>query len=73
MRSEAYQYLKDMERDYLVSYKAFKEQGKDLGVIFDEVRDWVEHPYTLFRSYSIDYLHSVFKGDKPLHGQISKT
>ena len=71
--SGAYQYLKDMEMDYLVSYKAFKEQGKDLGVIFDEVRDWVEHPYRLFRSYSIAYIDSLFKGHKPLQGQISET
>jgi hypothetical protein len=73
VRSGAYQYLKDMEMDYLVSYKAFKEQGKDLGVIFDEVRDWVEHPYSLFRSYSVAYVDSLFKGDKPLQGQIGKT
>jgi hypothetical protein len=73
VRSGAYQYLKDMEMDYLVSYKAFKEQGKDLSVIFDEVRDWVEHPYRLFRSYSVAYVDSLFKGDKPLQGQIGKT
>jgi len=73
VRSGAYQYLKDMDMDYLVSYKAFKEQGKDLGVIFDEVRDWVEHPYRLFRSYSVAYVDSLFKGDKPLQGQIGKT
>jgi len=73
VRSGAYQYLKDMEMDYLVSYKVFKEQGKDLGVIFDKVRDWVEHPYRLLRSYSIAYVDCLFKGDKPLQGQIGKT
>lgn len=73
VKSGAYQYLKDMEMDYLVSYKVFKEQGKDLGTLFDEVQDWVEHPYRLFRSYSVAYVDSLFKGDKPLQGQIGKT
>ena len=73
VRGGAYQYLKDMDMDYTVSYKAFKEQGKDLGVIFDEVQDWVEHPYKLFRPYSVAYIDSLFKGDKPVQGQIGKT
>jgi len=63
VRSGAYQYLKDI---YLVSYKAFKEQGKDLGVIFYEVRDWVEHPYRLFRSYRVAYVDSLFKGGQTI-------
>ena len=73
VKSGAYGYLEDMEMDYLVSYMAFKKQGKSLEVIFDEVRDWVEHPYRLFRSYSIAYVDSLFKGDKPLQGQIGMT
>ncbi|KAF8958021.1 hypothetical protein BDZ97DRAFT_1924046 [Flammula alnicola] len=71
--SGAYQYLKDKDMDYLVSYKIFKEQKKELGVVFDEVRDWFEHPYRLFRSYSVAYIDSLFKGDKPFQGQIGKT
>ena len=73
VRSGAYQYLKDNNMDYLVSYKVFKEQEKDLGVIFDEVMDWVDHPYKLFRSYSIAYIDSLFKGDRPFQGEIGRT
>lgn len=73
VRSGAYQYLKDENMDYLVSYKVFKEQGKDLAVIFDEVRNWITHPYRLFRSYSIAYIDSLFKGNAPIQGQIGKT
>ena len=70
VRSGAYQYLKDKNMDYLVSYKVFKEQEKDLGVIFDEVIDWVDHPYKLFRSYSVAYIDSLFKGDRSFQGEV---
>ena len=68
VRNGAYQYLKDNNMDYLVSYKIFKEKGNDLGVVFDEVMDWVKYPYRLFRSYSIAYIDSLFRGDKPSQG-----
>jgi len=57
----AYQYLKDSGVDYLLSYTKFLEQGRDLRVIFNEVADWVDHPYKLFRPYSVSYIHSVFE------------
>lgn len=68
----AYQYLTDQGQDYLVSYTAFKEQGKDLGVLFEEVREWVDDPYHLFRSYTLTYLDQLFKGEKPARGVIGK-
>ena len=72
VKNGAYQYLKDQEMDYLVSYKVFKDQKKDLGVIFDRVMDWVEAPRKLFRPYSIAYIDQLFKGDNPDEGVVGK-
>ncbi|KDR70140.1 hypothetical protein GALMADRAFT_103276 [Galerina marginata CBS 339.88] len=72
VKSGAYQYLKDDNKDYIISYEIFKKQGKDLEVIFDEVMDWVKHPFKLFRSYSIAYIDALFQGDKPLQGEVGK-
>ena len=68
--SGAYQYLKDNGMDYLVSYKTFKEQGKDLGIVFNEVNDWIDHPFKLFRSYSVAYIDSLFKRETRFEGQV---
>ena len=60
VREGAYKYLEEQNLDYMLSFKRFKEQGKNLQVIFEEVKDWVDHPYKLFRSYSIHYMASLF-------------
>ena len=70
VQSGAYQYLIDQGMDYLVSYKVFKDQKKDLGVIFEEVQGWVEEPLKLFRPYSTAYIDQLFKGDKPEQGKL---
>ena len=72
VQTGAYQYLKDQGMDYLVSYQVFKEQKKDLCVIFDEVEGWVEEPLKLFRPYSTAYIDQLFKGDKPMQGVVGK-
>jgi hypothetical protein len=72
VQSGAYQYLIDQGMDYLVSYKVFKDQKKDLGVIFEEVQGWVEEPLKLFRPYSTAYIDQSFKGDKPEQGVVGQ-
>lgn len=62
VKENAYEYLKILGMEYLVSFKCFSEQGRDLTVVFNEVLDWVDHPYKLFRAYSMEYLHRLFVG-----------
>ncbi|KAH8832508.1 hypothetical protein DL96DRAFT_1694634 [Flagelloscypha sp. PMI_526] len=73
VKTDAYQLMKDKHMDYLISYKVFREQGKDLAVIFDEVEEWVKHPYKLFRSYSVAYIDALFNGQKPVDGSLGKS
>ncbi|KAJ6590636.1 hypothetical protein DFH09DRAFT_1139897 [Mycena vulgaris] len=61
VREAAYEYLTREGLDYLVSYEKFKEQGKDLRVLYDEVKDWVDHPFKLFRSYSLYYINDLYR------------
>ena len=73
VQSGAYQYLKDQGMDYLVSYQVFKDQKKDLGVVFDEVEGWVAKPYKLLRTtYSMALIDQLFKGDNPVQGVVGK-
>lgn len=60
VKENAYEYLKSLGMEYLVSFKCFSEKGRDLTVVFNEVLDWVDHPYKLFRAYSMEYLHRLF-------------
>ena len=60
-KKNAYKYLVDQQLEYLVSFEKFKEQGKYLRVLYDEVTDWVENPFKLFRSYSVEYMNSLFQ------------
>jgi len=60
VRDNAYEYLQELGMEYLVSFKVFNEEGKDLGVLFEEVLGWIDYPYKLFRCYSLEYLHRLF-------------
>lgn len=60
VKENAYEYLKNLGMEYLVNFTSFSRQGRDLEVVFSEVLDWVDHPYKLFRAYSIEYLHRQF-------------
>lgn len=57
IKENAYEYLKSLGMEYLVSFKCFSGQGRDLTVVFDEVLDWIDHLYKLFRAYSMEYLY----------------
>ena len=73
VQSGAYQYLKDQGMDYLVLYQVFKDQKKDLGVVFDEVEGWVAKPYKLLRTtYSMALIDQLYKGDNPVQGVVGK-
>ena len=58
---EGYDYLISQGLEYCLSFKRFQVQQKDLSVIFKEVDSWVDNPYKLFRSYSLEYIHSLFE------------
>lgn len=60
VKENAYECLKSLGMEYLVSFKCFSGQGRDLTVVFDEVLDWVDHLYKLFRAYSMEYLYRLF-------------
>lgn len=63
VKGNVYEYLKNLGIEYLVSFKRFSEQGRDLTVVFDEALDWVDHLYKLFRAYSMEYLYRLFVGN----------
>lgn len=56
-----YNYLRSQGLEYCLSFKAFQASKKDLDVIFKEVNNWVDEPSKLFRSYSLEYIHSLFE------------
>lgn len=60
LQKDAYAYLCEADMEYMLSYKAFKRQGKDLEVVCDEVDLWVREPFRLFRAYSVQYMHMLF-------------
>lgn len=64
VKGNAYEYLKNLGMEYLVSFMSISEQGRDLTVIFDEALDWIDHPYKLFRAYSMEYLYRLFVGNE---------
>jgi hypothetical protein len=57
VREGAYEYLKKLGMEYLVSFTVFNEERKDLSIVFEEVLGWVDYPYRLFRNYSLEYFH----------------
>ncbi|OAX81658.1 hypothetical protein ACJ72_04001 [Emergomyces africanus] len=52
----AYKYLRDAGRRYMLDADTFMRSEGACEALFEEVQDWVEKPYKLFRNYSIDYL-----------------
>jgi hypothetical protein len=59
VRKRAYEYLKELGMEYLVNFKALDDKERTLGIIFEEAVGWMDHPYRLFRSYSVEYLHRL--------------
>ena len=57
VKKGAYEYLKELGMEYLVSFTVFNQERKDLSIVFEEVLGWVDHPYRLFRCYSLEYFH----------------
>ena len=66
-----YNYLKAQGLECYLSFKEFKAQQKDLDVIFKEVNSWVDDPYKLFRSYSLEYIHSLFERTGSSDGDVA--
>jgi hypothetical protein len=60
LRNDAYDYLCRDGLEYILSYSKFKEEGRDLGVLCDEVDLWIREPFRLFRAYSVQYIHMLF-------------
>lgn len=55
VKQGAYKYLCDAGRSYMLDTDTFLKTKGGLKALFEEVQDWVEKPYMLFRNYSIDY------------------
>ncbi|KAI9061430.1 hypothetical protein FKP32DRAFT_1594507 [Trametes sanguinea] len=64
VKAGAYEYLGTQSKTYLLSYRQMIEDGMDRQVMYDMVRDWLEDPAKLFRSYSLEYLHRRFQEDE---------
>ena len=62
VREGGYNYLRSQGLGYCCSFKTFQEERKDLDVMLTEIDGWVEQPSKLFRSYSLEYIHSLFEG-----------
>ncbi|KAJ7271176.1 hypothetical protein C8J57DRAFT_1435424 [Mycena rebaudengoi] len=60
LQKSGYNYLTKAKLGYMLSYKTFKEQNRDLNVLMDEVELWIDEPYRLFRAYSVHYFHMLF-------------
>ncbi|XHG08681.1 hypothetical protein AWENTII_011775 [Aspergillus wentii] len=56
VKQGAYKYLRDSGRSYVLDTDAFFRNEGGLKALFEEVQDWVENPYKLFRNYSVEYL-----------------
>lgn len=52
----AYQYLRDADMAWLLSFKEMREAGMDPAVLFKEVEGWIHEPRKMFRAYSLEYL-----------------
>ncbi|KAE8309482.1 hypothetical protein BDV41DRAFT_547700 [Aspergillus transmontanensis] len=55
VKQGAYKYLCDAGRSYMLDADTFLKNEGGLEALFQEVQDWVEKPYKLFRSYTVDY------------------
>lgn len=60
LRKGAYDYLRAAKQEYLLSYKVFKQEQRDIGVLCQEIEKWVDEPYRLFRGYSLQYMHLLY-------------
>jgi hypothetical protein len=63
LQRTAYDYLIKAGLEYLLSYDVFRQQHKDLNVLWKEIELWFDEPYRLFRSYSLHYMHLIFTGE----------
>ncbi|KAI9765423.1 MAG: hypothetical protein M1840_007381 [Geoglossum simile] len=58
VKQGAYNYLRDAGLKYMLDIDALLNAEGGLEALFEEVKDWVAEPYKIFRSYSIEYLHT---------------
>ncbi|KAL4877120.1 hypothetical protein BJY04DRAFT_198991 [Aspergillus karnatakaensis] len=56
VKDGAYQYLVDAGQGYLLNGEKFHRIEGAMEALFEEVSEWVEKPFMLFRSYSVEYL-----------------
>ncbi len=68
LRRDAYKYLRDAGQEYLCSWEVMCKEGKSVEVLCREVELWVAEPYRLFRSYSLHYLHLLFRNTSVASG-----
>ncbi|KAL3462789.1 hypothetical protein BJX64DRAFT_299348 [Aspergillus heterothallicus] len=53
---DGYNYLIDAGGRYLLDSDTFLETQGGVEALLEEVQDWVDNPYRLFRSYTLEYL-----------------
>ena len=60
LQEGAYDYLRQAKQEYLLSYKVFQQEQRDIGILWQEVEKWVDEPYRLFLGYSLQYMHMLY-------------
>ena len=70
LQEGAYDYLREAKQEYLLSYKVFQQEQRDIGILWHEVEKWVDEPYRLFRGYSLQYMHMLFNQNEVKLGII---
>ncbi len=64
--------MKTTGQEYLLNYGVLRMEEKDLQVLWQEIKRWVDEPYRLFRGYSLHYLHLLFQGEQVSLGAIHR-
>jgi hypothetical protein len=66
-----YDYLISQGLEYCLSFEKFQAERKDLAIVFKEVDSWVDEPYKLFRSYSLEHIHTLFERAGRCDGMVA--
>uniref|UniRef100_A0A0W0EUS4 Uncharacterized protein n=1 Tax=Moniliophthora roreri TaxID=221103 RepID=A0A0W0EUS4_MONRR len=65
VQHKAYEYLKDRDLDYLLSYDLLKKRGYTIMPFLQEVETWFKHPKKLFRPYTVEAIHELCYREGP--------
>jgi hypothetical protein len=61
VKGDAYHFLLEGGFGFALSYELYKSSGRTLRNLYDVCTDWVDHPYKLFRSYTIYHMDILLR------------